>query len=99
MQYRSIRGSVPGGLGIGLALLVVASLLAQPALAQVLYGSIVGNVADPSGGAIVGARVVITNIETNQSRETATNATGLYSFPTVPAGTYRLDVAIQGFRS
>ena len=68
-------------------------------MAQVLYGSIVGNVTDSSGGAIIDAKVVITNVATNQSREGTTNQVGLYTFATVPAGTYRLAVTMQGFRT
>jgi hypothetical protein len=65
--------------------------------AQVLYGSVVGNVTDPSHAAVPSATVTITNKQTNLSRETLTNDTGGYSFPSVPAGTYDVKVSREGF--
>ncbi|MEK7408947.1 MAG: TonB-dependent receptor [Acidobacteriota bacterium] len=69
----------------------------QAGQAQVLYGSIVGNVKDASDAVVVGARVVITHGETKQSREETTNVMGGYSFPTLPPGTYGLRVTKEGF--
>lgn len=84
------------------AVWIVAVLLAvcsQPAAAQILYGSLTGSVTDPSGAAVVGATVTITQTETNQTRTTTTNEAGIYSFPTIPGGTYELKVSAQGFRT
>ena len=86
-------------LAFGFAAVCLSLLMSQPAAAQILYGSIVGNVVDPSGAAVPSAKVVITNVETNQSRETTSNESGLYNFPTVAAGPYKLQVTAQGFRS
>ena len=68
------------------ALTLVSVLIAIPSEAQILYGSIVGAVKDPSEAAIPGATVTATQKETNLSREATTNAEGLYSFTNVPAG-------------
>lgn len=73
--------------------------LGMPAAAQILYGSLTGNVTDPSGAAVVGATVTITQVETNQSRTTTTNDAGIYNFPTIPGGTYEVRVQAQGFRT
>jgi hypothetical protein len=81
------------------AILFTAIGLASPAGAQVLYGSIVGNVTDESNLAVPGAAVKITQSETNQSREAVTNDAGAYSFPNVAAGTYQVDVTLPGFQS
>jgi len=67
--------------------------------AQVLYGSILGNVVDPSEAAVPDATVKITHVETGLSRSTTTSATGAYSFPTIPAGTYELRIAKPGFQT
>ncbi|MDX2030596.1 MAG: carboxypeptidase regulatory-like domain-containing protein [Blastocatellia bacterium] len=67
--------------------------------AQVLYGSIVGNVTDKSDAVISGASVKITNKGTNQSREAITNADGSFSFPTVQAGIWELSVSKSGFKN
>lgn len=74
-------------------------LVSTPVVAQVLYGSIVGTVTDSADLAVPGATVTITHAETNQARETTTNATGNYAFPNVAAGTYRVDVTLPGFQS
>jgi hypothetical protein len=73
-------------------------LLPHAALAQVLYGSLVGTVTDSSGLAVPGATVKITQTQTNQSRETTTNEAGGYTFSNVAAGTYQVDVTLPGFQ-
>jgi len=67
--------------------------------AQVLYGSLVGNVGDESGAAVPGATVTIRNKETGAAREATTDASGAYRFDTVQPGTYSLTVQLTGFRS
>lgn len=69
------------------------------AQAQVLYGSIVGNVKDASGAAVPQAAVTITNKATNQSREGVTDETGSYSLLDIQTGTYTLKVSKAGFRT
>jgi len=78
--------------------LIFASALPNLCHAQVLYGSMVGNVKDETGGAIPGADVTIINNDTNLTRHGVTNEVGLYNFPTVPSGTYTLRVSMPGFR-
>ncbi|MFQ5737819.1 MAG: TonB-dependent receptor domain-containing protein [Acidobacteriota bacterium] len=77
---------------------ILAGLLPVEAYGQRLYGSIVGEVTDPSGGVIPGATVTITNTGTNLSREGVTNDTGIYRFSAVSAGTYTVKVAMPGFK-
>ena len=82
------------------AVFVAAGVLwAPPARAQVLYGSIVGNVTDSSGGAVPGATVTIEQAETRLKRELVTDATGAYHFTAVPTGTYTVKVTVSGFRT
>jgi len=59
--------------------------------------SIQGIVQDQSQGAIVGSQVVVTNIETGLRREKTTNETGLYTFPSLPVGRYKITASMQGF--
>src|SRR5690242_17602841 len=75
------------------------ALAAPQANAQVLYGSIVGEVTDASQAAVPGASVRITHRETNQSRVTTTNDGGVYSFPTIPGGAYDVTISKQGFQT
>jgi hypothetical protein len=79
--------------------LSLAGLPLQTANAQILYGGLVGNVTDASSAAIPNANVKINNTATGAIRETATNESGTYRFPTIPAGTYVLTVQANGFRS
>ena len=68
-----------------------------PCIAQVLYGSLVGNITDESLGAVRGAQVTIINKETNLTRVALTNDMGLYSFPNIPSGPYSVRVKMAGF--
>src|SRR5438045_1951349 len=65
--------------------------------AQILYGSLIGNVKDSSEAPVAGARVTIRHKETGQSREAATNESGGYSFFDVASGTYDVRFAKEGF--
>jgi hypothetical protein len=96
MRYRD--GRRPTGLAF-LAVLVAALLaLAGLADAQVLYGTLVGNVADTSGATVPGATVTLINTNTNLARETITTAEGDYRFLNVVPGTYRVRVVLTGFK-
>src|ERR1041385_3524993 len=78
------------------ALLTVAAVTAP---AQVLYGSLVGNVKDASGASVPGAVITVTSKETGNSRTTTTNDEGGYNIPTIQSGTYTVKVTKEGFRS
>ncbi|MFB3778612.1 MAG: TonB-dependent receptor domain-containing protein, partial [Bryobacteraceae bacterium] len=81
------------------AVLTCLIFVCEPyAAAQVLYGSIVGNVTDPSNAPVPGATVTITNRETNQTRQATTNDAGGFSFPNVPSGIYDVKISRDGFR-
>jgi hypothetical protein len=75
------------------------AICSQSANAQILYGSLVGNIKDPSEAAIAGAKVTITNRGTNETREAPTNELGGYSFPNLNPGTYDVRVVRDGFRT
>lgn len=71
----------------------------KQAIAQTLYGSIVGTVTDPSGSVIPGATVKATQTETNEIRIATSNDSGIYSLSTVPAGTYVVTITKPGFQA
>jgi hypothetical protein len=73
-------------------------LLASESFAQVLYGSVVGNVKDSSGAAIPGAAVSVTNKATGLTRDASTSDEGAYSIVNILPGAYDLKVSLQGFR-
>ena len=61
-------------------------------------GTIAGTVTDPSGAAVAGATVTLTNLGTSTSRTAATNETGRYVLANVEPGTYSLTINKTGFR-
>ncbi len=81
-----------------LMLLVLCASIAVPssALAQ-QRGSIAGRVLDPSGLALPGATVLVTNTGTGFTREAITAETGGYSVPNLEPGTYNVEVSMAGF--
>src|SRR5215831_10896353 len=75
------------------------TLSQPPASAQAVFGSLVGNVTDSSGGTIAGAAVKIILTQTNESRAAMTNSVGDYTFSTLTPGTYTVEVTKEGFRA
>lgn len=73
--------------------------LLHKADAQVLYGSVVGAVVDEAGSAVPGAKVRLTSTGTAQVRETETDESGNYSFPSLVGDTYDLAVSKSGFQT
>ncbi|HEU4388668.1 MAG TPA: TonB-dependent receptor [Blastocatellia bacterium] len=88
------RGSMLLTLG-GIAMI---SVLVAIAKAQT-SGEISGLVSDPSGAAIAGGTVTITNRGTGATRKVTTNSEGLYSFPSLLPGIYELKVEQAGFKT
>ncbi len=68
-------------------------------VAQGTGGRILGRVADSSGAVLSGVKATLTNDATGVTRETQTNASGDYSFPEVPVGTYTLTFDLTGFKT
>ena len=77
-------------------ILLAASI---PAVGQVLTSSVDGTVRDQTGAFVPGVAVELTNVETNAARETVTNDSGLFVFPQVPRGPYRLTTQLPGFKT
>ena len=79
-------------------LLIVFMLCAGTAFAQ-FSSSIEGSVTDSTGAIVQGAKVVLTNEATAVSSTMKTNSSGLYKFPSLGPGTYKVTVTVQGFAS
>jgi hypothetical protein len=77
---------------------VVSILLLPGALLADVTGSILGVVRDPSQAVVKGARVTITNTQTNLSQSMLTADDGSYRFLAMPVGTYRLNCTMTGFQ-
>lgn len=84
------------------SILFVSSMLLCPGQAKAqsaTTGAVVGTVADPQQAAIAGAKIVLENININQTYEETSGSTGQYSFPSVVPGTYKLTATTKGFRT
>src|SRR5690242_3533630 len=68
------------------------------ALAQSDRGTITGTVLDPAGAVIGSAVLQATNTATGVVYSGASSATGNYTLPQLPAGTYGLAVTSPGFK-
>jgi Carboxypeptidase regulatory-like domain/TonB dependent receptor len=80
-------------------LLVVMAFAPLRGYAQLLQGTMSGNVTDPNQAIVVGAAVTARNESTNISRSTVTNAQGEFTLPTLEPGTYTLTVKAPGFET
>jgi hypothetical protein len=79
--------------------LTVAILLSVcSASAQTATGEITGSVIDSSGAAVAGAKVILVEQATNQTREQTSNSAGLYEFHALPRGLYTIQVEMSGFK-
>ena len=83
----------------GSVALLVFSLFIKAADAQVLYGSLTGNVTDPTDAAVPGAQVQATNVGTGVTLQTVTDARGAYIVNNVQMGTYKVTFTAKGFQT
>jgi hypothetical protein len=79
-------------------LTLITAIFSQTSYAQVLYGSVVGLVQDPSGAAVPDAAITLTNTGTGQVLEDKSDAAGRFTLPNLQPGTYDLKVSANGFR-
>src|SRR6185295_14589378 len=81
--------------------LLVLSVLLVPAAAwaQVLYGSLVGNVTDPNRAAVTGAKVDLTNVATGDVTTANTDDRGAYVFSDLQAGVYKVTISRTSFKT
>jgi hypothetical protein len=83
-------------LGIASVLLTGSS----PLYCQLQLSTIRGSVTDPTGSAVAGARVTVTDLKTNVSgRAAEANADGNFEFPDLIAGVYRVTIEAAGFKA
>ncbi len=60
-------------------------------------GSLVGNVTDPSGAAVPGAKVLVKNTQTGVPRELSTNGDGFFQALSLIPGIYSVEVTAPNF--
>ncbi len=95
---RWTRG-VSGAPWNGAMALLMLVMLPAIAAAQTTLGSVAGTVVDQSGAVLPGATVTLANTGTGQVTTTVSGDAGAFLFPQVPVGTYKVTVAIEGFKA
>src|SRR3984885_3426381 len=73
--------------------------MSLPGLAQSTAGRVLGSVSDPSGAAVTGASVIVTDVERGTSRTLTTDQAGEYVAADLAPGTYKIHVEAKGFKS
>jgi Carboxypeptidase regulatory-like domain len=76
-----------------------ALCLAPEAAGQAAFGTIIGVVSDPSGGAIVGGQVTATDVDKGVTYTATSNDSGQYSIFNVTPGNYKISVEAKGFKT
>jgi hypothetical protein len=78
-------------------LISILIAVAPWAKAQMVGGTISGDVVDPAGSAVAQAEVLIRNDETGSERKFVTADSGTFSAPSVAVGVYTVSVSRDGF--
>jgi hypothetical protein len=95
-EYALSRGKLRWALVVAVGLLL---LLTQAAFGQNASGSISGTVVDRTGAVIPNAKVVLQNEATNATRDTVTTGAGVFNFPAVQPGSYKVTVSATGLQT
>jgi len=82
-----------------LNVMLAGLFVCSPAFSQVNFGRILGNVTDPSGAAVAGATVTVTNVGTNVSRTLTADSAGAYVAAALVPGTYSVRAEAKGFKT
>ena len=75
------------------------ALVPIAARAQVLYGSLTGNVTDPSGGAVPNAKVDVSSTATGVTKQGTTDDRGGVLISDLQAGVYKVTITAPSFSS
>jgi hypothetical protein len=81
-----------------IVLLLAFVTLATPAAAQFDTAQVSGVIRDSTGAVLPGVDVVLLAEGTASERRTVSNEAGLYTFPNVPVGDYRITATLSGFQ-
>ena len=82
---------------LGLCLLTAFAI--QSFSQSLTSGDVTGTVKDPTGAAIPGATLTLTNVNTNSTQRVSSNGDGSFRFAFVPPGTYKLTAIANGFQT
>ena len=86
------------GLRVACVLALALVVFYFPLAAQTSFGRVSGSVTDPSGAAIPGAKITITNTETGSARTAEADQNGFYVITNLPIGPYKIEANQPGFQ-
>src|SRR6476660_2232485 len=92
MRVRHFRAIL---VGLDFVALMSAQMLAQAVNSAQIHGAI----TDPTGAAIISAKVKVTQTDTGMVRSTVSNSEGAFSLPNLPVGPYSLEISAPGFQN
>ena len=79
-------------------LFAILFLLPLALLGQGYFGTVSGELTDPSGAIVPGAKVVLTDQAKGFTFNTISDSSGRYLFTTIPPGVYSVSVEMKGFQ-
>jgi len=91
MSLRLILASV--------ALMCVGMVAPSPIIAQAVYGSIFGTATDPTGAAVITAKVTITSVQKGTQFQATSNAAGNYEVTHLIPDQYDVRAEAPGFKT
>jgi hypothetical protein len=85
-------------LSMALLLGTMLVVLAAPVMGQAVNATLLGTVADTSGGVVAGAKITITELKTGVVHSVTTNDSGNYEVPNLAPGQYQVAAEKEGFK-
>lgn len=65
---------------------------------QAVNATLLGTITDSTGASVADANVTATEAKTSVAHQSVSNASGNYTFPDLPPGTYSITVEAKGFK-
>jgi Carboxypeptidase regulatory-like domain len=79
--------------------IVCSVFLMSAVFGQTDRGAITGTISDPTGALVASAPIQVKSTQTGTVYTGASSATGNYTFPQLPPGTYEMTVTVPGFKT
>src|SRR5215510_911151 len=93
------RGHMVKGKSLFAVAMLFVCALGGPSFGQSVYSTISGTVEDATKALIPGVALTATNTATGIVTMTVSNEAGVYSFPSLQPGTYRVTAELPGFQT
>jgi hypothetical protein len=78
-------------------LFVILFMIPMLLLGQGYFGTLSGNITDPSGSVVPGAKVTLVDQQKGYQHATTSDSSGRYVFTSIPPGLYTVSVEVEGF--